>query len=101
MARHKMPQRTKRRLIAATTAAVAIIGPGVYIGVSGFASAKDAGAANQQCLPDVTPPGGSSSQAPPKQNADPAPPADGGADQAPPAAGGADQAPPAENPPAE
>lgn len=100
-----MPRKTKRRLIAAATAAVAIIGTGVYIGVSGNASAKDAGAA-EQCLPDVSGPGGgSSSQQAPTSSTAPAPPAEGGAEPAPPEDTGSENAPPAEtapeNPPAE
>jgi len=38
-----MPQRTKRRLIAAGIAAVTIIGTGVVIGVTGAASARNRG----------------------------------------------------------
>lgn len=71
MARHKTPQRTRRRLIAAGMAAVAILGTAVYVGILGNASAKDtpvAGAGNQQCLPEN--PGASGSQtAPPETSA--------------------------------
>ena len=106
MARHKMPQRTKRRLIAAATAAVALIGTGVIIGINGNASAKDgANAANQQCLPeDPGAPASSSSAAEPAPPADsstePAPPTESPTEPAPPAETPADPAPPQENAPA-
>jgi hypothetical protein len=100
MARHKMPQRTKRRLIAAASAAVAIIGTGVIIGVTGNASARDSGvanAANQQCLPDVSAPTSSKAAepAPPKDSStEPAPPSDPPTDPAAPADSSTEPAPP-------
>jgi uncharacterized protein DUF1996 len=97
MARHKMPLRTKRRLIAAATAAVAIVGTGVIIGVNGNASAKDSGVAdvaNQQCLPDVNAP--TSTKAP-----EPAPPQDSSTAPAPPSESSTDPAPPTESSPAD
>jgi hypothetical protein len=66
MGRHKMPQRTKRRLIAAGVAAAAVIGSGVVIGVSGFASARSSNPftnTSKECLPEATPP--STTAAPP------------------------------------
>jgi hypothetical protein len=100
MARHKMPQRTKRRLIAAATAAVAIVGTGVIIGVTGNASAKDSGVANvanQQCLPD-DPGGGSSTAPPPATSSETAPPTESSPDPAPPTESSPDPAPPTEDP---
>lgn len=110
MAGHKMPQRTKRRLIAAATAAVALIGTGVIIGVTGDASAKDSGVTNtasQQCLPDNETPPASSSTAPPTDTAtqppdsssEPAPPPDSSSEQAPPPESSSEQAPPPETAP--
>src|SRR6266508_581920 len=71
MARHKMPQRTKRRLIAAAIAAVTLIGTGVVIGVTGnaFARNRPPDLSVLDCIPDVTNP--SSSQPPPTQSAPP------------------------------
>lgn len=57
MGQHQVPPRTRRRLIAAGTAAVALIGTTVTIGLLGNASARDARvvpAATEQCLPDVS-----------------------------------------------
>jgi hypothetical protein len=97
MAGHKMPQRTKRRLMAAGVAAAALIGTGVVIGISGSASAHRGNTPNLsllECLPDV---GGaaSSSQQPP-----PAPPQSSKAKAAAPQdAPPADQQAPGDQPP--
>ncbi|HEU5471508.1 MAG TPA: DUF1996 domain-containing protein [Actinophytocola sp.] len=96
MARHQMPQRTKRRLIAAGIAAVTIIGTGVVIGVTGAASAKNRSRGVDlsvlECIPvDAQP------SAPPSQPQ--APPSSSAADVAPPAEAPAEEAP-AEQPPA-
>src|SRR5882672_5842091 len=102
MAGHKMPQRTKRRLIAAGVAAATLIGTGVVIGISGSASAHRghsvADTSVLECLPDD--PGASASQQPPaasssapqqsSSTAAPAVPADPSASDAP-AANGQDQ----------
>ncbi|MFL6142062.1 MAG: DUF1996 domain-containing protein [Labedaea sp.] len=75
MARHKMPQRTKRRLIAAGIAAATLIGTGVVVGISGDAFAwggrgrSVADTSVLECLPDD--PGQSASQAPPAASAPP------------------------------
>ncbi|HET9140514.1 DUF1996 domain-containing protein [Actinophytocola sp.] len=107
MARHQMPQRTKRRLIAAGIAAVTIIGTGVVIGVTGAASAKNRGNSVDlsvlECIPDVANPTSSATAPPPPASSAPgssavAPPASS-AEQAPPAEAPAEQ--PAEEAPAE
>jgi hypothetical protein len=102
-----MPQRTKRRLIAAGVAAATLIGTGVVIGISGSASAHRgrsvADTSVLECLPDD--PGASASQQPPAASssapqqssssaAAPADPADPSASDVPPA-DGQDQQPPA------
>jgi hypothetical protein len=72
MSRHKMPRRTKRRLIAAAIAATTLIGTGVVIGITGNAFAwgrRGPDLSVLECIPDVTNP--SSSAAPPTQSAPP------------------------------
>jgi hypothetical protein len=94
MARHKIQERTKRRLIAAGAVAVALVGTAVVVGITGSASAKDAAAANQECLPDVTNP----SSTPPSPTT-PVQPSDTTAPAPPPANAPGEQGPvPADQP---
>lgn len=122
MARHKMPQRTKRRLIAAGIAAATIIGTGVVIGVTGNALAWGRRSAQPdlsvlECIPDVTDPSASQSappppasttttepsgEVPPSETAPPEePPTEQPPTEEPPAEQPPTEQPPAEQPPAE
>jgi hypothetical protein len=80
MPRHTMPTRTKRRLIAATVAAVALIGTAVGVGIYGAATAADgnnvAANGNQQCLPDPGQNGSATATTPPETTTSPADPSE-------------------------
>jgi hypothetical protein len=92
MTRHQMPTRTKRRVIAASVVAVALIGTGVVYGISGLASARNSSSPDSSlCIPEPAPE--PSETAPPEESA---PPSDTSAPEQPPA-----DAPPAEEPPAD
>jgi hypothetical protein len=105
-----MPTRTKRRLIAATMAAVALIGTAVGVGIysSANAAGNRSGTASLECLPDTPPASESappSSTAPPPSSSEAAPPAEEPAEEAPAEEAPAEEAPaeeaPAEEAPAE
>jgi Domain of unknown function (DUF1996) len=81
MPRHKMPTHTKRRLIAATVTAVALIGTAVGVGIYGAATAADgnrsaSNAASQECLPEPGQTGSASATAPPESTTPPADPSE-------------------------
>ncbi|GAB3463790.1 DUF1996 domain-containing protein [Actinophytocola sediminis] len=95
MARHQIPRHLRRRLVAAGTAAVCILGAAVGIGIYGAASAEDEATRPVPCLPDVPPPASSEAPAPEEPPAE-EPPAEEPPAEEPPA-----EEPPAEEPPAE
>jgi Domain of unknown function (DUF1996) len=99
MARHQMPQRTKRRLIAAGIVATTIIGTGVVIGISGFASAHRRGGPDLSVLECIADDANPSSSAPPSSQT--APPQQSSTAPADPSGEVPPEQPPAEEPPAE
>jgi hypothetical protein len=103
MGRHQIPRHLRRRLIAAGTAAVCILGTAVGIGIYGAAQADNEAASRPvPCLPDVPPPA-SSEVPPPAEEEPPAeePPAEEPPAEEPPAEEPPAEEPPAEEPPAE
>ena len=103
MGRHQIPRHLRRRLIAAGTAAVCILGTAVGIGIYGAAQADNEEASRPvQCLPDVPPPASSEVVPPPEESAPPEePPAEEPPAEEPPAEEPPAEEPPAEEPPAE
>jgi len=103
MGRHQIPRHLRRRLVAAGTAAVCILGTAVGIGIYGAAQAdNEAGSRPVPCLPDVPPPASSEVVPPPEESAPPEePPAEEPPAEEPPAEEPPAEEPPAEEPPAE